>query len=246
MSRVLPTVALPLALGTAGARLSVRGGTHALWAPPFPFLQNAWLPLVQRAGAELSLELLSAGFYPAGGGEVVMTTRPSRPLAPLHLADRRSPLTVDACAIVAGITEGIARRELTALAELLIDTPLTLASETVRSAGPGNALWLSARDATSGICNVFSGIGEPGVRANDVARAVAEGFLAWQATGASIEAHLADQVMLPMALAGGGSFTCDVLSLHAQTNMEVIRAFTGHRLRAWNLGNSRVRVALVV
>jgi RNA 3'-terminal phosphate cyclase len=50
--------------------------------------------------------------------------------------------------------------------------------------------------------------------------------------------------MLPIALAGEGSFTCDALTLHARTNIEVIAAFTGRRLRAWDLGGARCRVAL--
>jgi RNA 3'-terminal phosphate cyclase (ATP) len=240
---VLQTIALPLALSKEASRVRVRGGTHALWAPPHPFLEEAWLPLVQRAGADVSLELVETGFYPAGGGEVVMTARPAGDLLPLHLAPS-APSRVTVRAIVAGLSEGIARRELSTAAELLVGTPVTLSAGTVRSPGPGNAMWLSARDERSGVVNVFSAIGERDVRAEDVGRAVAESFLAWRATGTSIESHLADQALLPIALAGEGSFTCDALTLHATTNMEVIRAFTGHRFRAWDLGGSRFRIAL--
>jgi RNA 3'-terminal phosphate cyclase (ATP) len=105
-------------------------------------------------------------------------------------------------------------------------------------------MWLVARDEGTGLCNVFSAIGESGVPAEDVGREVATQFLAWRASGTSIEPHLADQVMLPIALAGAGSFTCNEVTLHARTNLEVIRAFTGHRLRVWELGASRFRVAL--
>jgi RNA 3'-terminal phosphate cyclase (ATP) len=243
-SLVIQTIALPLSLAPASSRITVRGGTHALWAPPFPFLAQAWLPLVKRAGARIDLDLRATGFYPAGGGEVVMTTSPSDRLAPLHLGDAGMLSTLELRAIVAGISESIARRELAAAAELLTDSRVVLASETVRSEGPGNAIWLVARDEATGVVNVFSGIGEVGVPAEDVGRAVAETFLAWRASGTSVEAHLADQLMLPIALAGAGSYTCNDLTLHARTNIEVIHAFTGRRLRAWQLGDSRFRVAL--
>ncbi len=111
----------------------------------------------------------------------------------------------------------------------------------VRSHGPGNALWLVARDEGTGVCNVFSAIGEANTGAEDIGRAVAEAFLAWHESGTSVEAHLADQLMLPIALAGRGSFTCNELTLHSRTNIEVIHAFTGHRLRAWDLGSSRIQ-----
>lgn len=248
---VLQTLALPLALPNERgqrSRIVVRGGTHAKWAPPFPFLQEAWLPLVRRVGADISLELKNYGFYPAGGGEVVMTVSPfrdSETWKPLHLGESSGIIgKLELRAIVSSLSEGIARRELTAAAELLQGTSLEMASETVRSPGPGNAMWLVARDEATGLANVFSGIGDQGVRAEDIGADVAKAFLAWQASGAAVEEHLADQVMLPIALAGAGTYTCSELSLHAKTHVEVIHAFTEKRMRMWDLGHSRYRVTL--
>lgn len=246
-SLVLQTIALPLAAASRSSRIVVRGGTHAKWAPPFPFLVEAWLPLVRRAGANLSLELRSAGFYPAGGGEVVMKVEPTPEHAwkPLHLGESSGVLAkLELRAVVSSLSEMIARRELTAASALLKDAPLEMASESVRSPGPGNAIWLVARDEVTGLANVFSGIGDVGVKAEDVGEEVARSFASWRETGAAVEEHLADQVMLPIALAGAGSYTCSELSLHLRTNLEVIRAFTGHRMTMWDLGNRRYRVTL--
>jgi RNA 3'-terminal phosphate cyclase (ATP) len=198
---------------------------------------------MQRAGADISLELVHHGFFPAGGGEVIMRTKPVPALSPLHLTTPAES-RVELQAIVSALPEGIARRELTAAAELLHGTSVSLTSASVRSPGPGNAVWLSAPGHESGPTNVFSAIGEVDVRAEELGCRIAESYLAWRRSGASVEAHLADQIMLPIALAGEGSYTCDSLTLHALTNIEVIRAFTGHRLRAWSLGDAMVRVAL--
>jgi RNA 3'-terminal phosphate cyclase (ATP) len=59
-----------------------------------------------------------------------------------------------------------------------------------------------------------------------------------------VEEHLADQIMLPIALAGEGSYTCSALSLHTRTNLEVIHAFTGRRFSVWDLSESRYRLEL--
>jgi RNA 3'-terminal phosphate cyclase (ATP) len=174
----------------------------------------------------------------------VMTTSPSTQLAPLHLPPGSGELDLSVFAIVSSLPEGIARRELTAALEALPGERATLHSATVRSPGPGNALWLSARDRQTGVCNVFSGIGEPGVVAEDIGTEVARAFLAQRASRTSVETHLADQLMLPIAIAGEGSFTCNALSLHSRTNLEVIHAFTGRRLRTWELAADRYRVAL--
>lgn len=247
ISLVLQTLALPLALApsTRRSRITVRGGTHVPWSPPFPFLEQAWLPLMRRAGAAIDLELISTGFYPAGGGEIAMTVSPAGALAPLHLGETTVLSRLRLQGIVSDVSEALARRELTAAAELLRGHSVELASGMVRSPGPGNALWLVARDEGTGICNVFSAIGDPNAEAEEIGRGVAEAFLAWSESGTSVDAHLADQLMLPIALAGSGGFTCNELTLHSRTNIEVIHAFTGHRLRAWDLGDDRHRVELV-
>ena len=254
---VLQTIALPLSFADGPSTITIRGGTHAAWAPIVPFLEHAWLPRVRAMGAELAIELRRTGFYPAGGGELVLHVTPTstnevggagglldgKALAPLHLAAPRGALTLEAEAIVSDVPESVARRELSALAEQLDDERIVLRSATVRSVGPGNALWLVARDE-DGNTNVFSALGERGVSAEDVAREVAQRFLAWRASGAAVEEHLTDQLLVPIALAGEGRFTTDVLSLHTTTNVDVIEAFTERRIRSYDLGDGRFRVML--
>ncbi|HEX6242877.1 MAG TPA: RNA 3'-terminal phosphate cyclase [Polyangiales bacterium] len=241
---VLQTVALPLAIQAGPSRVRVRGGTHAQWAPIAPFLQEAWLPLLLRAGFALELAQHAVGFYPAGGGELALATGASSP-RPLHLVAARAQSKLELNAIVSGLPEGIARRELTSAAELLSDHLLTLHSATVKSPGPGNAAWLTARALEpAAASNVFSAIGEVGVSAEQVGRTIAQAYLRWRDSGAAVEEHLSDQIMLPIALAGEGSFSASALSLHARTNLEVIHAFTGSRFRVWQRGAACFQFAL--
>ena len=241
---VLQAIALPLLGCERASRITIRGGTHALWAPAFPFLAQAWLPLVRRAGAKIGLGLDRVGFHPAGGGAVTLTTEPSGTLAPLHVREGGLASELVLRAIVAGLPEAIGERELAAAAALLTDERLDIGTTTVDAPGKGNAMWLVARDETTGVANVFTGIGEVGVAAEKIGADVANAFLAWRASGAAVEGHLADQLMLPIVLAGEGSFTCSELTLHAWTNIAVIEAFTGKRLRAFDLGDGRFRVEL--
>lgn len=240
---VLQTLALPLAGADRPSRITIRGGTHALWAPAFPFLAQAWLPLVRRAGAKLGLSLERVGFHPAGGGAVTLAIEPSV-LAPLHFGE---PVLADELvlrAISAGLPATVGTRELDAARALLGDHRIDAAASLVDAAGKGNAMWLVTRDETTGVANVFTGIGERGTSAEKIGQDVAKAFLAWRASGASVEGHLADQLMLPMILGGGGTFTCSELTLHATTNIAVIEAFTGKRIRTHDLGDGRVRVSL--
>ena len=82
---VLQTVLPPLMLATETSTVTVEGGTHNDHAPPFDFLEHAFVPLLRRMGARVDLILDGYGFYPAGGGRVVATISPAGALSPLHL-----------------------------------------------------------------------------------------------------------------------------------------------------------------
>ena len=63
----------------------LEGGTHNPAAPPFDFLERAYLPLVRRMGPQVEVTLERPGFFPAGGGKFRVSVRPA-PLKPLHAA----------------------------------------------------------------------------------------------------------------------------------------------------------------
>ncbi|MGE0786951.1 MAG: RNA 3'-terminal phosphate cyclase [Sandaracinaceae bacterium] len=244
VSLVIQTVLLPLLRAGRPSRVVVRGGTHASWAPIFPFLEEAWRPVLAAMGARFSLTLRSVGFYPAGGGEVVLETEPSTLTPMVTLAPPSGAVELEARAIVANLSEGIARRELSVVADRLRAERVSVASGTVRSPGPGNALWILARDSRTGLANVFSEIGERAVSAETVANRAVDALDAWRTSGATVEPYLSDQLLLPMAIAGGGAFTTSELTMHARTNREVIAAFTGSRFRIFEETESRLRFVL--
>ena len=91
--------------------------------------------------------------------------------------------------------------------------------------GPGNALVLEV--ASEHVTEVFSGFGQRGVAAERVAARVVEGVRAYLAApGApAVGEHLADQLLIPLALAGRGAFSTVTPSQHTRTNAEIIARF---------------------
>src|SRR5262245_1101885 len=109
---VLQTVLPPL-LGAAGSStIVVEGGTHNRHAPPFDFLDRAFLPLLARMGARVRATLDRPGFYPAGGGQLTVEVTPTPALAPLTLLERGAARRRRARAVVANLPAAIAHREL--------------------------------------------------------------------------------------------------------------------------------------
>ncbi|MDR2187162.1 MAG: RNA 3'-terminal phosphate cyclase [Azonexus sp.] len=237
---VLQTVLPALWFADGPSTLAVSGGTHNPAAPPADFLIRSWQPLMQRMGVTLDIELRRHGFYPAGGGEVRATTAPVTAWRPLDLEDRGALCRISATGIVAGIAADVARREtaraasqLGALAEELRVLP---ASE-----GPGNTLLLTLEYEK--VTEIFSACGERGLPAETVADRAAAEARQYRDSAAAVGQHLADQLLLPVALAGQGRFTTDVLSPHLKTNGQIIESFLPLRF-GFAAGERCVRVSL--
>jgi RNA 3'-terminal phosphate cyclase (ATP) len=241
-SLVLQTVLLPLALAGAPARVTIAGGTHNPMAPPFEFIEAAFLPLLARLGLRVRARLVRAGFYPAGGGRVEVEIDPAGPAASLNLTEPGPSVRRRALALVANVPEHVGRREVDTLADRLGWPHGSGEVQVCPSPGPGNALaaFLENTNATE----VFTTLGEKGVRAEEVAARLADEIRAFEQTGAAVGEHLADQLLLPLALRAGGVFTTVAPSLHFTTQVETLALFPELRARVATqaLGDGRWRV----
>jgi RNA 3'-terminal phosphate cyclase (ATP) len=221
---VLQTVLPPLLLADGPSRVTISGGTHNIAAPPFDFLQAAFLPLVGRMGPRVTATLDRHGFYPAGGGKLTVEIEPVRRMTPIDLLERGPIVRQSATALIARLPRHVADRELRVVGESLgwTDDQLHI-REISDSKGPGNALLIEI--AAEHVTEVFTAFGERGRPAERVAAAAVEEAQAYLTADAPVGPHLADQLLLPMALAHGGSIRALPLTLHSRTNMEVIGRF---------------------
>ncbi len=221
---VLQTILLPLALAGEESQIELEGGTHNPASPPCDFMQLAFLPLLKRMGVGVELELVRPGFYPAGGGCIRVQIKPAKRLARLELAERGALVRRCARAVVANLPYTIAQREVKTVASDLGWDENCLQAHTLKdSIGPGNAL--SVILESENVTDVFTGFGERGVAAEHVAHAAAAEARRYIESGVAVGEHLADQLLLPMAVGEGGVFTTLPLSPHATTNIDVIRKF---------------------
>ncbi|MGH7844153.1 MAG: RNA 3'-terminal phosphate cyclase [Candidatus Binatia bacterium] len=240
---VLQTVLPALMLASKPSFLTLEGGTHNTAAPPYDFLAKTFVPLINRVGARVQLELISAGFYPAGGGNVKVTMQPPAELHPLELTQRGEPRGRTARALVANLPRNIAERELAVIAEKLSWEASSLKIEHVSSHGPGNVVMLEVE--SENVTEVFTGFGERGVRAETVAENVVLETRRYLASNVAVGEHLADQLLLPLALAKGGAFTTFPPSRHTQTNIDTIGRFLSTQIRLISENNRTCTVEVI-
>lgn len=229
---VLHTVYLPLAWHTAGpSTLTLTGGTHVQTSPIFDFLDTTWRSYLELIGLRVSLKLRHPGFYPRGGGVVEAHVQPCPQLRGLQLLERSPVTTISGISAVAGLPEDIARRQARRARNRLRDCRLTVdMREEVWEGGPGTVLTLVLD--TQPVPTLFFGLGARGKPAERVADEAADQLLDYlTAAPAVLDAHSADQVVLPLALAEGPSeLTVAKVTSHLTTNLAVIGRFLEREL----------------
>ncbi len=164
---VLQTVMWPLLLADSPSHVRVEGGTHNPMAPPFDFLDRTLLPRLRALGFDLELQLARPGFYPAGGGAIEATLRPSPRRAPTEWTERERARDHHAEAWLSRLPPKIAKRELVVVHEQLRWPWSRLYTKTVDADGPGNVVMLY--EAHGSWTTVVSAMGEKGRPAEDVA-----------------------------------------------------------------------------
>jgi RNA 3'-terminal phosphate cyclase (ATP) len=215
---------LPALLITNGpSEIILEGGTHNPFAPPFDFLEKTFLPVINRMGPQVDAVLEKPGFYPAGGGRFKVSINPAG-LNRFELPERGNVINKTARACVANLPVNIANRELKVIREKLQwDRELLKAVEVENSQGPGNILTVEVE--SDNITEVFTGFGEKGISAEQVAKRAVKSVQEYLAFNVPVGRYLADQLLIPMALAGGGKFRTLSPTQHTTTNAEIIKKF---------------------
>lgn len=238
---VLQTVLPPLMTASAPSLLTLEGGTHNVHAPPYNFLETTFLPLINRMGPRVGIELERYGFYPPGGGKINVTIEPAAALCRLDLTKRGEMRDERARALVVKLPSLIAERELAVVGERMKWGTERLRVETSTNAlSPGNVVMIEFE--SEHLTEMFSRVGERGVRAEVIAEDAVKEAQQYLATTAPVGEHLADQLLIPLALARGGSFTTGRLSLHTTTNIEIIKKFLDVEITTEPVGNGTWKV----
>jgi len=220
------TIFVPLAVASAPSTATITGGTHVPWSPPFEYVSEVFLRAAETTGLCATLSMEACGFYPQGGGRIVAEVRPITHVRPV-LAEHRGELVgVRGVVGLTNLPEQIAHRmqdyALQALRAAGISARIEIALR--QSPGPGCYIVLVAE--YQGCVAGFSSLGERGKRAEIVAQDAVGQLLAFHATGACVDSHLADQLLLPAALSAGESrFTVSRVTQHLVTNAWTIGRF---------------------
>jgi len=242
---VLQCLLPALAHAPTRSALTLIGGTDVPFAPPFGYFQHVFAPALAVLGPRVEARLAQRGFYPRGGGDVSVAVNPSPLLRSLEWLDRGRVVRVRGCAASLGLPDHIVRRmrdaALAALRKCGTDDIAVEAEVAAAGAGEGCGIALWA-ECEGGLRFGGSALGRRGKRAEEVGEEAARALLSELRGAAAVDSHLADQLIVWLALAAGPSeFTTSRLTDHLRSACQVADAVVGARFELTEGPPARVR-----
>lgn len=234
---VLQTVLPSLLLANGSSRLVLEGGTHNQWAPPFDFLQKAFLPLINRMGPKVTATLERHGFYPAGGGRFVVEIEPAPHLTGFDLLERGKDAGRHVTALLSNLPKRIGEREVAKVLRRMNWSAKNGTVHEVTAHGPGNVVFIQIE--SEHVTEVFAAFGRMGVKAEHVAKEAIKEATSYMKSKVPVGAYLADQIVLPLGISAwqdnaktqrGGTFCTLPLTRHTITHINILKQFLDVRI----------------
>lgn len=224
---VLQTILPPLCRAEQPSVVTIRGGTHNPMSPPFDFVADTFLPAIRWMGFHVAARLIRHGFFPAGGGEIVVHIEPVAAIRPLDFETPKGLAGISARVLLSRLPERVWEAERRALESLDLSFTAIERRDVSDSPGPGNCVMIvvDRGEGESQTRSVLTAFGERGRPSAQVVEEAARHARELLESGAAADRFLADQMMMYFAMAGGGSLTAPCLSNHATSNMAVIEKF---------------------
>lgn len=220
---------LPVALSAPNPiKISFKGGgTDVPFSPTMDYFYFIFLGILEKMGGKIDVKILRRGYFPVGGGEVEVTVFPSK-LKPINLVERGNLKKILAISRASEFlkTKKVAERQLMGMREILgkLKLPIEEKIEYVQTDCPGSSLCLICQFENTILGT--DGLGKLGVKAETVGQEVALKLLEEEKTQACLDKHMADQILIYMALSGGKSqVKVSKITPHAQTNIWAIQQF---------------------
>jgi RNA 3'-terminal phosphate cyclase (ATP) len=227
-SLLLQAILPPLIFTNNGSSLTLKGGTHVPFSPPFHYISEVFIPILNKLGIEVKATIESYGFYPKGGGKVHVEIKPADTLEAANYLERGQLKKVYGLSGVGNLPLSIAGRQKNAALTILISQGINAEIETISVSTPGQGTFMFLEAETENCLAGFSSLGERGKKAELVGEEAAKKFLDYYSTSACFDRHLADQIVLYLGVAKGeSSFTTAEISSHLLTNLWVIEKFLG-------------------
>lgn len=234
---VFQTILLPLFSASGESHVRFKGGTHNPMAPSLTCIKYGFMPLIHKMGGDVELDVEQWGYAPIGGGDWSIKIQPSC-LTPLKLIKQGRLIDSRVRCYLSNIKPSVAERELATYKKSCKTHIEFLDHKFSKAKSTGNLLLHSLVFDDYQTCMTI--LGRQRVSAEAIAKKLADQVNEYMSTGSTLNSFLADQMMLPLLVAGGGEYTTPEITRHAETNIWTIKEMTGKELKSREIDGCRI------
>lgn len=234
---MLAMTLLPVAcFASEPVRLRITGGLFQDFAPSALHMQNVLFPILRRMGVTARLKIIRPGYVPRGGGIIEVEVEPvAGKLKPIILTHQGRVTSLRGTAISSHLKQRrVSHRMAEECLKLLRHRGYEAKMEILyddSAPQPGAALALYA-ETDSGCLLGADRAGDPRRSSEEIGRYVARSLLEDLDSGATVDRHLADQLIIYAALAEGESrYLIPQMTEHVETNLWLVEKILGARTR---------------
>jgi RNA 3'-phosphate cyclase len=211
--------------GAGATNLVVRGGTDVIMAPSWDYLSYVLVPTLGRMGMDMELSCERRGFYPKGGGTVLLSVDEGAGEMTAYDPRGSGEAKIAGSIVWSGLPDHIPQRiDHTIRKEMVGYEVGRIRKKHVEADSPGvvATLWAEGGGCVLGT----SMVGRRGLPSERIGEELAREVRADLEAGATVDVHLADQLVVFTALAQGKSrLVVRELSSHARTAIDVVDTF---------------------
>ncbi len=219
----------------------LKGGTDTMHAPTINYMSNVFLPALSRMGVYAEISVQKYGYYPKGMGEATLTVKPTGNLQPIRLekpSQANVAKGVSVCTFLADrqVAQRQSKTATETLAQKGIRADIQIVNDTSNPLQKGSSIALWAKTDVGAIVGADA-IGELKKTAEAVGKEAAEKLAVELASGATVDMHLADMLILYMSLAKGASaYLTRGISDHIETNIWLAEKMLGAHFNVSKIG----------
>lgn len=225
---VLQAFMIPAAFAPSAVDISLTGGTDVRWSPSVDYLKNVTIPLLEKMGYKIRLELVRRGHFPRGGGIIKAKITPIKKLKPLKILEAEIE-GINGLSHAINLPRHVAERQAASAEKILKKTGYNVDIQIEHSnqgMGPGSGivLWTKGKTPLGG-----SAVGERGKTAERVGKEAANNLLSSLNSNAPLDKYMGDQIIPYMALAPDSAIKTAELTPHSLTNIKLVEKITAKK-----------------
>lgn len=226
---VLQSLLPAAAFAPSRINVEIVGGTNNPLAPPVDYVLHILKPTIAKMGYNFDMNVLRRGFYPKGGGIVRVSITPVERLKPIRLEDLGEVKVIKGISYSSRLPDHIAKRMADSASKVLrkagfeaeIELEVLQPGHPKCALNPGCGIVLWAETSKGAILGSDS-LGEVGKPAEKVGEEAATKLLEEIEIGATVDRHMADQLIVYMTLAEGESLIkVREITMHTLTCIEL-------------------------